>query len=571
MAAEDLVDLEGLGRRPAPRPLGEFMLQTVLGRGGMGMVWLATRRADDGGEQPCVVKTLRVEDDPEYERRFIDEVRLLALLAHPNICGVVDAGCFEGQYYLAMEHIDGLDLKRVAALTEQSGAPLPAAVVVYVARQVLLALDSAHRTRHPATGEPLKVVHRDVSPQNVMLGRDGSVKLIDFGLALSTQKVEKTAPSVVMGKIAYMSPEQARGEAIDGRADQFAVGVLLYELLTNTRYYEGLSLDETWRKSGSGGHVPLRWSALHPGLRAVIKCATAPVAGDRYASCAAMADALSLWAREERQPAAAADAMAALGALRAATHFADGPTGERPRVTSFAGRHAVVDEPARPREPTRTFRLRDLEGTPLPAPSPATTWVEPTLLVRASDLRPPGAPKAGEPPWRRTLAAVAAGLAVAVIVAAAFLARDRAAAKDIVLVALVADAGSVAVNTGSVVLDAGAAGASANAGSAVPDAGSAVPDAGSAIVDAGAAGAIVDAGVVAKVPGGKAFKSGGRALPAWPANAVFRQAAVLRAHCRDVDCTAPLLRRLARPDGPARKALDHELWACYVTCRKTSR
>jgi tRNA A-37 threonylcarbamoyl transferase component Bud32 len=581
--APDLVDLHGLDRRSGPRILGDYTLLEVLGRGGMGMVWRASRRTDiEGITEPCVVKTLRANDDPEYERRFIDEVRLLVLLAHQNICAVLDAGCFEGQYYLAMEHIDGLDLKRVTAMTAQTGAPLPTAVVVYVVRAVLEALDAAHRTRHPVTKRPLKVVHRDVSPQNVMLAHDGRVKLIDFGLALSTQKVEKTAPSIVMGKLAYMSPEQARGEPVDGRADQFAVGVMLYELLANARYYEGLTVDATWRKSGSGGHEPARWASIDDGLRAIIRRSTAPVAADRYDSCAAMANALAAWASKNGQEAGPAEAASALRTLVAGGLFLDGPTGKRQRVTSLAGRHAVVADAGaldagtpRPRERTRTFRLSELDGASSDGSSDGSSGAssgdgagnlagaaprgaEPTVVVRApwsevSATR--DAATVGSGDRRRLAAAVGAvvlfaGFAVAFVLAA----RNDAGPGTVLAPVVPGTAG---------VVEAGALDAPV-----IDDAGTPAPqDTGTITVDAGTPARTDVAPARPSTPRSPG-KNAVRPLPPWPAASVLRQAAVLRDHCRDVPCTAPLLQRLARPDGPGPQALERELRTCYAACKR---
>jgi serine/threonine protein kinase len=604
-----------------PRVWGDYTLRKVLGRGGMGMVWLATRRARgvDDIETPCVVKTLRSSDDPEYERRFIDEARLLVLVAHKNICSVFDAGCVEGQYYLAMEHIDGHDLKKVAAMTGDSGAPLPTGVVLYVVGQVLEALEAAHHMRHPVTKEPLRVVHRDVSPQNVMLAHDGRVKLIDFGLALSTQKVEKTAPSIVMGKLAYMAPEQARGEPIDARADQFAAGVLLYEMLANARYYEGLSVDDTWRKSGAGGHVPERLAGLPEGLRAIVQKATAPRADKRYPSCAAMAEALAQWARDHDEFASPADARVALRELVTSTHFLEAPTGERMKITSLAGRNAVAADvnsaaageplPA-PRERTRTFRLRDLDGgsdiastsggslPTLPEGDPAAATArtpaaptnsprpEPTLIVRvnrdgaARPTRNGGASDVEQDARRHrrvTIAAIAAGLAVAIVVAGVVLARERTATAVVDAdvgprpsgspgdKAFVLDAGATDT-TGSVV-DAGARSAS---GAVNVDAGAVNVDTGAVNVDAGAVN--VDAGVdVSAATARDKQRRAGRTLPPWPDSNVLRQAALLREHCADVPCTGSSLKNLARTDGPARRELERQLRNCYATCKRTAR
>lgn len=279
----------------APQTLGDYVLLRRLGQGGMGQVWLAKLRGRGlaGIDKLCVVKTLRSSDDPEYERRFIDEARLIVLLTHKNICPVFDAGCFEGLYYVAMEHIAGRDLHALSGLSREQETPLPVPVAIHITKELLEALDAAHRMVHPITQQPLLIVHRDVSPQNVMVSAEGDVKLIDFGLAASSQKAEKTEPRVVMGKLAYMAPEQARGEALDDRTDQFAAGVILYELLANARYYEGLTTTETWGRVGTGGYEPAGLARLEPALAAIVRRATAARREDRYATCGDMCEALT--------------------------------------------------------------------------------------------------------------------------------------------------------------------------------------------------------------------------------------------------------------------------------------
>jgi serine/threonine protein kinase len=278
-----------------PQTLGDYVLLRRLGQGGMGQVWLAKLRGRGlaGIDKLCVVKTLRATGDPEYERRFIDEARLIVLLTHKNICPVFDAGCFEGQYYVAMEHIAGRDLYALGGLSREQQAPLPVPVAIHIAKELLEALDAAHRMLHPITQEPLLIVHRDVSPHNVMVSAEGDVKLIDFGLAASSQKAEKTEPQVVMGKLAYMAPEQARGEALDDRTDQFAAGVILYELLANARYYEGLTASETWGRVGVGGYEPPGLARIDEALGAIVRRATAARRDDRYATCGDMCEALT--------------------------------------------------------------------------------------------------------------------------------------------------------------------------------------------------------------------------------------------------------------------------------------
>jgi serine/threonine-protein kinase len=319
----------------------------------MGEVFLARLQARGlaGVDKICVVKTLRPTTDPEYERRFIDEARRIVLLSHKNICPVFDAGCFEGEYYLALEHIAGREVRHLQQACEVRGSPLPGAIGIHIIKETLEALDAAHRMVHPLTKEPLRVVHRDVSPQNVMISQEGEVKLIDFGLAVSSQKLERTAPQIVMGKMAYMAPEQARGDVVDARADQFAAAVMLYELLTNSRYYGALPIDAIWRMVGSGGHEAEGLSTLDDDLQRVIRRATAADREQRYQTCGDMRDALTAIELKRGIIAGSRDVRAALQAIDSPTTTMVPPTA--PPAPSPS---PPVAAPI-PKERTRTFRI----------------------------------------------------------------------------------------------------------------------------------------------------------------------------------------------------------------------
>ena len=213
----------------APIVFGNYLLLQAFARGGMGEVYLAKSGAILGAEKYCVVKKLRPElmKDREYVARFIDEARIVVQLSHANICQVFDVGRVADEYYLAMEYVSGRDVRSLLVRAVEQGLVLDEASILQLIAETLSALDYAHR-RTTATGESLHLVHRDVSPQNVMVSFEGDVKLIDFGLASSRLKVERTQPNIVMGKMAYMAPEQARGDKINLRADVFAAGVILY-------------------------------------------------------------------------------------------------------------------------------------------------------------------------------------------------------------------------------------------------------------------------------------------------------------------------------------------------------
>ncbi|MCC7070148.1 MAG: protein kinase [Deltaproteobacteria bacterium] len=278
-----------------PRAFGSYLLLQRFARGGMGEVYLGKFGAIAGLERYCVIKKLRAEltRDREYVTRFIDEARVVVTLNHANICHVFDVGRVGDEYYLAMEYISGRDIRTLQDRCRQRERILPPATALHLVCEVLEALDYAHRRNHPITGEPLNLVHRDVSPQNVLVSYEGEVKLIDFGLAASKLKVERTQPNVVMGKMAYMAPEQARGDPIDARADLFACGVLAYELLAGERFYEGMSANDIWQVAGRGSFVPPKWQGLDHDVAKIIAKALHPEPKKRFATCGDFREALA--------------------------------------------------------------------------------------------------------------------------------------------------------------------------------------------------------------------------------------------------------------------------------------
>ncbi len=207
----------------------------------MGQLYLALTGAP-GLEKPCVIKQVLPDlVASENTRRFRDEVMVALRLAHGNLVSVFDAGLHDGQIFLAMEHIEGKDLLATWNRCAERRIPFPVDVAVYVVKEITRALAYAHAF------EDLKLVHRDVSPANVLLSYSGEVKLTDFGLAMSILKIERTTPGIVFGKLSYLSPEQARRGPLDGRVDIYAAGILLWELLTGRQLFpvdEGLDPGE---------------------------------------------------------------------------------------------------------------------------------------------------------------------------------------------------------------------------------------------------------------------------------------------------------------------------------------
>jgi len=214
-----------------PRRFGGYVLVKPLARGGMGALYLALH-GQRGMEKLCVVKTaLPHLIEKGYLQRFKDEAKVVVRLSHGNLVGVFDAGQVKGEIFLGMEFVEGKDLRAVWNRCAQKGIAFPLPVAVHIVKELLRGLGYAH------TFEGLKLVHRDVSPPNVLLSYSGEVKLTDFGLATSTLKLEKTAPGVVYGKVSYMAPEQARGELLDSRTDLYAAAIILWELLTGRQLF----------------------------------------------------------------------------------------------------------------------------------------------------------------------------------------------------------------------------------------------------------------------------------------------------------------------------------------------
>jgi serine/threonine protein kinase/predicted negative regulator of RcsB-dependent stress response len=214
-----------------PRRFGGYALVKPLARGGMGALYLAVH-GQRGLEKLCVVKTaLPHLAGRSYVQRFKDEAKVVVRLTHGNLVSVFDAGQVHGEIYLAMEFVEGKDLRAVWNRCAQKGIAFPLPVAAHIVKELVRGLAYAHNF------EGLRLVHRDVSPPNVLLSYSGEVKLTDFGLATSTLKLEKTAPGVIFGKVSYMAPEQARAEALDGRCDIYSAGVILWELLTGRQLF----------------------------------------------------------------------------------------------------------------------------------------------------------------------------------------------------------------------------------------------------------------------------------------------------------------------------------------------
>ncbi|MCY1033961.1 protein kinase [Corallococcus sp. BB11-1] len=276
---------------------GRYELVSWLGRGGMAETWRAQLVGDAGVTKPVLIKKVLPEyaNDEAFISMFISEARISATLSHGNVAQVFDFGRVDGEYFLAMEFVDGQPLHRVLKRAIKSGmAALPVPVAVFIAMEMCRGLHYAH-SRTDGSGKPLGIVHRDISPDNVLLGYEGQVKIVDFGIAKAQLlRGFKTAPGVVKGKYLFFSPEQARGEDVDARTDVWATGVVLYELLCGKLPVEGPPHVVMMRVGR--GEIPAP-SVLRPDLPSelneIVMKALTPDRDQRFESSHAFGDALA--------------------------------------------------------------------------------------------------------------------------------------------------------------------------------------------------------------------------------------------------------------------------------------
>ena len=224
-----------------PDRFGQYEILERIASGGMAELYRARRSGVEGFQKIVAIKKIlpHLADNEGFIAMFADEAKLAAQLNHPNIVHIYDLGKIEGGgYFIAMEHVEGRDLRAILESARELQMPLPVPLAVYIASKVASALDYAHR-RRDEDGRDLHIVHRDVSPQNILISYEGDIKLCDFGIAKAASKVSQTESGALKGKIQYMSPEQAWGKPIDRRSDLFSLGTVLYELLTEQQLFGG--------------------------------------------------------------------------------------------------------------------------------------------------------------------------------------------------------------------------------------------------------------------------------------------------------------------------------------------
>jgi eukaryotic-like serine/threonine-protein kinase len=253
--------------------------------GGTAEIFLAKQHGAQGFEKTVVLKRIFTTfyADPQFRHMLVDEAHVAMSLNHSNIVQVLDLGEADGRYFLALELCDGWSLDRIIKRSKAAGVPIPPALALYVTAEICRALAYAHNKKR-ADGKPLGIVHRDVSPHNVLISEQGEVKLTDFGIAKAQNKTEKSLGNLIKGKVAFMSPEQASAGELDGRSDLFSVGTMLYTMITRRHPFDAPTDYETLMLVKNGDFLPPETArpGLNPELYRVIRKAMGKTAETRY-------------------------------------------------------------------------------------------------------------------------------------------------------------------------------------------------------------------------------------------------------------------------------------------------
>ena len=410
---------------------GKYELVRSLGHGGMAEAWLAHARGAAGVTKPVVIKKVLPElaAQNELSEAFIAEATISASLSHGNIAQVFEFGEVQGEYYLAMEWMNGKSLAHVLARAAKKGFwHLPIPIAVYIAAETLKGLHHAH-TRKGTDGRPLHLVHRDATPDNILLSFEGEVKVADFGIAKARLAGRKdTQVGVVKGKFLYFSPEQATGKQVDARADVYAVGAALYQMLTGQLAFEGPFM-QVMPKLVAGAYQPVR--ELNPdvpeALEAIVDRAMAKDLSTRYRTAQQMLEALTTFLSENAPSFSAERLKILLDALYEEEHEADGegrtfseserdqlaawkPTTRQPKRKLASSPDVTMAElqPVRATSQQKTMRVIAMGSVGvlllavvaaavvlLNAPPPPTP--EPQAMVRLPPPKAPGRAQADEP------------------------------------------------------------------------------------------------------------------------------------------------------------------------------
>ncbi len=378
----------------ADEAFGRYTLLEKIGQGGMAEVFRAKSFGVEGFEKVLVIKRIlpQLAREPKFVEMFVREAKLAVRLSHANVVQVFDLGRVGDALFIAMEYVHGVDLATLLAWTRRRSSPLSISTAAYVAAEVAKGLDHAHRRRDEQL-RPLGIVHRDVSPQNVLLSYEGEVKVTDFGIAKAKDTLgdddDRPRPDgriPIRGKYAYLSPEQANGEPVDARSDIWSLGVVVYEMLAGTNPFAAPTVFETLRRVRAAEAPPLELARpdLPRELADILRRALAHKPADRYADAARLHDDLLafLYSSGDRFGAHALSEL--LGTLR---ETPDLRASSRPGAASSAGEAGSGDvEEALARTPVEVPDAADVVTTPPRPAGSVVTGDAATGLARAASL-----------------------------------------------------------------------------------------------------------------------------------------------------------------------------------------
>ncbi len=270
---------------------GKYLLLDTIATGGMAQLYLAKIIGIQGFEKLIAIKKIlpHIAQERELVSSFIDEAKLAALLNHQNVVQIYDFGSMEDSYFISMEYLFGKDLRAMWNKAKEKSLPISLENALYIVSRICAGLAYAHELKD-FQGKPLNIIHRDISPQNIFVTYQGDVKILDFGIAKAASQSTVTQFGMIKGKVAYMSPEQAAGKAIDQRSDLFSTGILLYELVTQNRMFTGESTIQILTKVRDDEYDSPESVAvgLPPRICAILNRAVAKEPGERYQSCSEM-------------------------------------------------------------------------------------------------------------------------------------------------------------------------------------------------------------------------------------------------------------------------------------------
>src|SRR3954467_8334721 len=275
----------GQNRLRQPVPFGKYVLLERISVGGMAEVFKAKSFGVEGFEKILAIKRIlpSMAEDADFIEMFIDEAKICGQLNHANICQIFELGRVDDSHFIAMEYVWGKDVLQIQNRFRKMRQTMKPEMAAFIAAKLCEGLDYAHKKKD-AAGRPLHIIHRDISPQNILISYDGELKIIDFGIAKAASRSSKTQAGVLKGKFGYMSPEQVRGLPLDRRSDIFAIGTILYELLTADRLFVGESDFETLEKVRNVDCPPPSKAnpKCPPALEKIIMKALARDPEDRY-------------------------------------------------------------------------------------------------------------------------------------------------------------------------------------------------------------------------------------------------------------------------------------------------